>query len=119
MNVGHQSHREPDQRNIEESDDAVDGADDGAALAGFDGHADGEVDDVQKPEDEAEGESRAPGPPLAPGALAPDHAGEEDDGAELDGDAGRGGREIVPPGFALHQIADAGDEADEAGEEGA
>jgi len=49
-----------------------------------------QVADVDKPEDQGGGEAGVPGPPDAPGATAPERAGDEDDGAEDDADLGAG-----------------------------
>lgn len=109
---------EVDEGDIEEGDDAIDGADAGAARGRSDDGSQDEVEEIESEEDKAEGEAGAPGPPEVPGAVRPDHAGGEHDGAEEDTDAGAGEGEVVPEGSSLPEVAEAGKKDEEAGEEG-
>ena len=58
------------------------------------------------------GQAGVPGPPDAPGGLAPEHAGDESGGAADDADLDGGYAEPVPLRLARDEPGDIGDEGD-------
>ena len=104
-----------DEGHVEESEDAEERAEQGAAIGLFDEGAKEEIGDVEEPEDERGGEARVPGPPDTPDGMSPDGSGDEHDGGEDEADfGGRDGEPIVFRG-ALPDVKKIGDEADEEG----
>src|SRR5271170_536587 len=88
-----------DKRDIDESEDAVDGAENGAALHIVDERAEQQIGGVHEPEDEGRSEARVPGPPNSPDGFGPDGAGDEDDGGE--GESGFCGGDSGPIGAGI------------------
>src|SRR3974390_792920 len=107
------ANRKKDERNVEKSENAEQGAEEGAAIGLFNQRTEQQVGNIEEPEDEGGGEPGVPGPPDAPDRMGPDGAGNEYDGDTREAHFRAGDAKPIVLLIALPDVQEVCHEADE------